>query len=68
MMMLMMIFEDDGGVGGGGKYNYDNEYIGIFQENEGSLAKKWRGDKRLVRKLQVKDNSDFPPHITVHHH
>ena len=37
-MMLMMIFEDDGGVGGGGKYNYDNEDIRIFQENEGSLA------------------------------
>ena len=49
--MVMMTIEDDDGGGGGGKDNYDNECIRFCQENEGSLAKKWRCDERLVRKL-----------------
>ena len=50
MMMLIMTIEDDER-GGGGKDDYDNVDIRYFQENEGSLAKKWRCDERLVRKL-----------------
>ena len=62
-----MTIEDDDGGGGGSKVNFDIIKI-FFQENEGILAQKWRGDERLVRKLQVKDILDSPPHITVHHH